>query len=158
MYDLSDEITLEKNKKDNIYVVVDRIIVDEEERGRIFEAIETSTKLAEGKVLINIIDGEEILMSEHYACPECNFSLPELEPRLFSFNAPYGACSDCKGLGFKQHISLDLLIPDKNKSILEGGIKGFSTDQNMALTQLETVCDYYGIDLTKKIKDLTKRT
>ena len=157
MYDLSDEITLEKNKKDNIYVVVDRIIVDEEERGRIFEAIETSTKLAEGKVLINIIDGEEILMSEHYACPECNFSLPELEPRLFSFNAPYGACPDCKGLGFKQHISLDLLIPDKNKSILEGGIKGFSADQNMALTQLETVCDYYGIDLTKKIKDLTKK-
>ena len=112
--------------------------------------------MADGKVLIHIIDGEEFIMSEHYACPECNFSLPELEPRLFSFNAPYGACPECKGLGIKQHLSLDLLIPDKNKTILEGGIKGFSIDQNMALTQLETVCDYFNIDLTKKIKDFTK--
>lgn len=154
--DLSEEIKLEKNKKDNIYVVIDRIVISKEERSRIFEAIEISTKMADGKVLIHVIDGEEFIMSEHYACPECNFSLPELEPRLFSFNAPYGACPECKGLGIKQHLSLDLLIPDKNKSILEGAIKGFSIDQNIALTQLETVCDYYNIDLTKKIKDLTK--
>ena len=154
--DLSEEIKLEKNKKDNIYVVIDRIVVSPDERSRIFEAIEISTKMADGKVLIHIIDGEEFIMSEHYACPECNFSLPELEPRLFSFNAPYGACPECKGLGIKQHLSLDLLIPDKNKTILEGGIKGFSIDQNMALTQLETVCDYFNIDLNKKIKDFTK--
>ena len=154
--DLSEEIKLEKNKKDNIYVVIDRIVVSPDERSRIFEAIEISTKMADGKVLIHIIDGEEFIMSEHYACPECNFSLPELEPRLFSFKAPYGACPECKGLGIKQHLSLDLLIPDKNKTILEGGIKGFSIDQNMALTQLETVCDYFNIDLTKKIKDFTK--
>ena len=154
--DLSEEIKLEKNKKDNIYVVIDRIVVSPDERSRIFEAIEISTKMADGKVLIHIIDGEEFIMSEHYACPECNFSLPELEPRLFSFNAPYGACPECKGLGIKQHLSLDLLIPDKNKTILEGGIKGFNIDQNMALTQLETVCDYFNIDLTKKIKDFTK--
>jgi len=157
MYDLSDEITLEKNKKDNIYVVVDRIVVDSEEKSRIFESLEQSAKLADGKVLINIIGGEEFIMSEHYACPECNFSLPELEPRLFSFNAPYGACPECKGLGMKQNLSLDLLIPDKNKSILEGAIKGFSIDQNIALTQLETVCEYYNIDLTKKVKELTKK-
>ena len=154
--DLSEEIKLEKNKKDNIYVVIDRIVVSPDERSRIFEAIEISTKMADGKVLIHIIDGEEFIMSEHYACPECNFSLPELEPRLFSFNAPYGACPECKGLGIKQHLSLDLLIPDKNKTILEGGIKGFSIDQNMALTQLKTVCDYFNIDLNKKIKDFTK--
>ncbi len=154
--DLSEEIKLEKNKKDNIYVVIDRIVVSPDERSRIFEAIEISTKMADGKVLIHIIDGEEFIMSEHYACPECNFSLPELEPRLFSFNAPYGACPECKGLGIKQHLSLDLLIPDKNKTILEGGIKGFSIDQNMALTQLKTVCDHFNIDLTKKIKDFTK--
>ena len=157
MYDLSEEIKLEKNKKDNIYVVVDRIVVDKEEKSRIFESIEQSCKLADGKVLINVIGGEEFLMREHYACVECNFSLPELEPRLFSFNAPFGACHECKGLGFKQNLSLDLLIPDKNKSILEGAIKGFSIDQNIALTQLETVCDYYKIDLTKKVKDLTKK-
>ncbi len=156
MYDLSEEIKLEKNKKDNIYVVVDRIVVNIEEKSRIFESIEQSTHLADGKVLINIIGGEEILMSEHYACPECNFSLPELEPRLFSFNAPYGACPECKGLGVKQNLSLDLLIPDKNKSILDGAIKGFSVDDSMSLQQLQTVCDYYNIDLSKKVKDLTK--
>ena len=157
MYDLTEEIVLDKNKKDNIYVVVDRIVIDREERSRIFESIEQSTKLADGKVLINIIDGEEFLMSEHYACPECNFSLPELEPRLFSFNAPFGECPDCKGLGLKQHLSLDLLIPDKNKSILEGAIKGFSVDDSISLQQLQTVCDYYNIDLSKKVKDFTKK-
>ncbi len=156
MYDLSEEITLEKNKKDNIYVVVDRIVLDADERSRIFESIEQSTILANGKVLINIIGGEEILMSEHYACPECNFSLPELEPRLFSFNAPYGACPECKGLGVKQNLSIDLLIPDKNKSIIDGAIKGFSVDDSISLQQLQTVCNYYDIDLTKKVKDLKK--
>ena len=156
MYDLSEDIKCEKNKKDNIYVVIDRIVIDKEEKSRIFESIEQSTKLADGKVLINVIGKEEFIMSEHYACPDCNFSLPELEPRLFSFNAPYGACHDCKGLGFKQNISLDLLIPDKSKSVYEGAIKCFSIDQNMALTQLETVCKHYKIDLTKPIKDLTK--
>ncbi len=94
-YTLDEEIVLEKNIKDNIDVVVDRVVLSSEERSRIFEAIETSTKLANGKVLIHIIDGEELLMSESYACPNCNFSLPELEPRLFSFNAPYGACPEC---------------------------------------------------------------
>ena len=133
MHDLSENIVLEKNKKDNIYLVVDRIVVNPDERSRIFEAIELSTKMASGKVLIHVIDGEEFIMSEHYACPECNFSLPELEPRLFSFNAPYGACPECKGLGVKQNISIDLLIPDKNKSVYEGAIKGFSLDQNLRL-------------------------
>src|SRR5574344_1394665 len=128
MHDLSDDIKCEKNKKDNIYVVIDRIMVDEEEKGRIFEAIETSTKLADGKVLIHVIDGEEYVMSEHYACSDCKFSLPELEPRLFSFSAPYGACEDRKGLGFKQHYSLDLLVPDKEKSIYDGAIKGYSLE------------------------------
>ena len=157
MYDLSENIVLEKNKKDNIYLVVDRIVVNPDERSRIFEAIELSTKMANGKVLIHVIDGEEFIMSEHYACPECNFSLPELEPRLFSFNAPYGACPECKGLGVKQNISIDLLIPDKNKSVYEGAIKGFSLDQNIALTELETVCKFYNIDLNKKISELSKK-
>ena len=157
MYDLSEEINLEKNKKDNIQVVIDRIVIDNDEKSRIFESIEQSCKLSEGKVIINVIGQEEYVMSEQYSCPECNFSLPELEPRLFSFNAPYGACDECKGLGIKQNLSIDLLIPDKNKSILEGAIKGFSIEQNIALTQLETVCDYYNIDLTKPIKDLTTK-
>lgn len=153
---LDEEIILEKNIKDNIEVVVDRIVIDNEERGRIFEAIENSTKLAEGKVLIHIIDGEEILMSENYACPHCNFSIPELEPRLFSFNAPYGACPECKGLGTKLKIGEALLIPDKNKTILEGGIKTLSPD-TMEMTQALTVCEFYNIDYNKPLKDFTRK-
>ncbi|MCM1053453.1 MAG: excinuclease ABC subunit UvrA [Ruminococcus sp.] len=157
MYTLDEEIKLEKNIKDNIEVVVDRIVLDLEERSRIFEAIENSTKLANGKVLIHIIDGEEILMSESYACPNCNFSIPELEPRLFSFNAPYGACSECKGLGTKLKIGEALLMPDKDKTILDGGIKTISSDSNMETTELITVCEYYNIDINKPIKDFTRK-
>lgn len=153
---LDEEIILEKNIKDNIEVVVDRIVIDSEERGRIFEAIENSTKLANGKVLIHIIDGEEILMSESYACPHCNFSIPELEPRLFSFNAPYGACPECKGLGTKLKIGEALIIPDKNKTILDGGIKTLSPD-TMEMTQAITVCDFYNIDYHKPLKDFTRK-
>ncbi len=157
MRSLDEEIILEKNIKDNIEVVVDRIVLDEEERGRIFEAIETSCKLAEGKVLINVIGKEEILMSESYACPHCNFSIPELEPRLFSFNAPYGACPECKGLGTKLKIGEALLMPDKNLSILKGGIKTINNDQSIETTQLLAVCNYYNIDPNKPIKDLTRK-
>ena len=153
---LDEDITLEKNKKDNIEVVVDRIVLDPDERGRIFEAIETSCKLAEGKVLINVIGKEEILMSESYACPHCNFSIPELEPRLFSFNAPYGACSECKGLGTKLKIGEALLMPDKNLSILNGGIKTVNNDQSIDTTQLIAVCNYYNIDINKPLKDFTR--
>lgn len=156
MRSLDEDIVLEKNIKDNIEVIVDRIVIDSEERGRIFEAIENSTKLASGKVLIHIIDGEEILMSESYACPHCNFSIPELEPRLFSFNAPYGACPECKGLGTKLKIGEALIIPDKNKTILEGGIKTLSPD-TMEMTQLLTVCEYYNIDYNRPLKDFTKK-
>ena len=157
MRSLDEEIVLEKNIKDNIEVVVDRIVLDPDERGRIFEAIETSCKLASGKVLINVIGKEEILMSESYACPHCNFSIPELEPRLFSFNAPYGACPECKGLGTKLKIGEALLMPDKNKSILEGGIKTISNDQSIDTTQLLAVCVYYNIDPNKPLKDLTRK-
>ena len=153
---LDEEIVLEKNIKDNIEVIVDRIVLDPEERGRIFEAIEASCKLANGKVLINVIGNEEILMSESYACPHCNFSIPELEPRLFSFNAPYGACPECKGLGTKLKIGEALLMPDKNKSILEGGIKTISNEENMDTVQLLTVCEHYNIDVNKPLKDIPK--
>ncbi len=156
IHSLDEEINLEKNKKDNIEVVIDRIVLKDEERSRIFEAIETSCKLAEGKVLINVIGKEEIIMSESYACPKCNFSLPELEPRLFSFNAPYGACPECKGLGTKLKISESLLIPNKNLSILDGGIKTISNDLSIETTQLLAVCNYYQIDPNIPIKDLTR--
>jgi len=157
MHGLEEDIELEKNKKDNIDVIIDRIVLSKEERSRIFEAIETSTKLAQGKVLINVLNGEEILMSENYACLKCNYSIPELEPRLFSFNAPYGACEECKGLGTKLKISEDLLIPDKNKSILDGAIVALNLDSNMYITALTTVCEHYDIDMNVPIKDIPRK-
>lgn len=157
VYDLSEDITLEKNKKDIIEVIVDRIVVREKDRTRLSEAIETSTRMAEGRVLINIIGDKEILFSENYACPICDFSLPKLEPNMFSFNNPFGACENCKGLGVKQMINLNLLIPDRTKSILEGGIKGLSLDSNIMMSEIETVADYYGIDLNKPIEDIDKK-
>ncbi|MDD4187843.1 MAG: excinuclease ABC subunit UvrA [Bacilli bacterium] len=156
LHELSEDIILDKNKKSNILVLVDRIVVEDDERSRIFEALETSAELANGKVVVNHIDHEEIIMSEHYACPECDFSLPELEPRLFSFNAPYGACPECKGIGIKQNISLHILIPNKDKSILGGAIKGFSLDGNIYMTNVLTVANHYNIDLNKPVKNLKK--
>ena len=152
---LNEEITLEKNIKDNIDLVMDKITVDELERGRIFEAIEASTKKADGKVVI-LVDDEEIFMSEKYACIKCNYSIPELEPRLFSFNAPYGACPECKGLGTKLKISEDLLIPNWDKSIMDGGISAVSMDSSTYFTQIETVCKYYGIDMYAPLKDIPR--
>lgn len=157
VYDLSEEITLEKNKKDVIEVVVDRIVVKEKDRSRLSEAIETSTRMAEGRVLVNIIGDKEILFSENYACPICDFSLPELEPNMFSFNNPFGACEDCKGLGVKQMINLNLLIPDRSKSIMEGGIKGLSLDSSIMMNELETVAKHYDIDLYMPIEKMDKK-
>ena len=153
-YDIYDEITCDKNKKDDIDVVVDRIVLKDNERSRIFEAIETATKMANGKVVINLIGDKEIVMSETYACPHCDFSLPELEPRIFSFNAPYGACPTCKGLGITKHISVDLLIPDKNKSILDGAIQTINIEDNIDTTRLLTIARELNIDLNLPVKDL----
>ena len=157
---LSDEINLEKNIKDNIDVLVDRLKVNEKSRSRIFESIEICTKLASGKVIIHTIDdGEEILMSENYACPECNFSIEELEPRMFSFNSPFGACPECKGLGVKLKIDENVLIPDKTKSIMGGAISSFQSGDTLAMyyKKLGTVAKFYNIDLNKPVKDLTKK-
>ena len=155
-YSLEDTINLEKNKKHNIDVVVDRVVVRGEERSRIFESIENSTHLTEGKVVFHIIGGEDILMSENYACPECNFSIPELEPRLFSFNSPYGACPECKGLGTKLKISEDLIIPNKDKSLNEGAIVAYNIDNNIHNTTIEAICKKYDIDMNAPIKDIPR--
>ena len=155
---LDEDITLEKNIKDTIEVVIDRIVLAKEERTRIFEAIETSTKMADGLVLIKKYDtDEEILWSEKFACIKCNYSIPDLEPRMFSFNAPFGACPECKGLGFKNAISEDLLVPDKTKSINEGAIQTLSDEQNIFYTDVKTACKHYNIDMNKPFKNLTKK-
>ena len=157
-YDLTEDINLEKNKKHNILVVVDRLIIKEGVRSRLYEAIELASNIAHGKVVVLPVGGEEIVMSEKYACPHCDFSLPELEPRMFSFNAPYGACPECKGLGLKQKIDEDLVIPDRNLSILEGGIKAINLDDssNIIYTQIETVCKKFAIDMHAPIKDIPR--
>lgn len=158
-YDLSEEIKLEKNKKHNIDVVIDRLIIKEDIRSRLYESIETAVKLSTGKVIIDVIGSENIVMSEKYACPDCDFSLPELEPRMFSFNAPYGACEDCKGLGVKMSIDERLIIPNKEISINEGAIVAvnLSDTSNIFYTQIETVSKYYDIDMNKPIKNIDRK-
>ncbi len=157
-YELTDTIELEKNKKHDIDVIVDRLILKPEIRSRLYESIEATSKLAHGKVLIDVVSKEEFLMSETYACPDCDFSLPELEPRMFSFNAPYGACPDCKGLGIKYKLSEELIIPDRNLSLHEGAIVAINLDDaNITSTELETVCKHYDIDPDIPVKDLPKK-
>ena len=157
-YDLSEEITLEKNKKHEIGVIIDRLVIKNDIRSRLYEAIEVSCKLSHGKVIIDMLEKGEVLFSENFACPYCDYSLEELEPRIFSFNAPYGSCPDCKGIGIQYKINVDLVIPDKNKSINEGAIKTITVDDsnNIINTQLKTLAKYYNIDLDIPVKKLKK--
>ena len=158
MHDLTEEITLEKNKKSNIEVIVDRIVLKDGIRSRLFESLEVATKLSKGKVVVDFLGSGEVIYSEDFACPYCDFSLPELEPRLFSFNAPYGACPECKGLGIKLKIDPDLVIPDKNKSLKDGAIVTLGDDtDNIYFKKLECLCKHYKISLTKPFKKLTER-
>jgi excinuclease ABC subunit A len=157
--DLSDDIELDKNKKSTIDVVIDRLIINKDVRSRLYESIESATKLANGKVIIDVVGTKEIIFSEQFACPDCDFSLSELEPRIFSFNSPYGACPDCKGLGTKLEVDEDLIIPDKNLSINEGAIVPLNSSEtlNIYYQRLEAACTYYKIDMNKKIKNLTRK-
>ena len=155
--DLAEEIELEKNKKHTIEVIIDRLIIKGDIRSRLYESMEIAAKLGKGKVIIDVINGERMLLSETYACPYCNFSLPTLEPRMFSFNAPWGACPECKGLGVKYKIDEDLIIPDKNKSLNEGAIAVVSDDNNITNTNIQTACEHYKIDMNKKAKNLTRK-
>ncbi len=157
-HDLEEDIDLEKNKKHNIEVIIDRLVLKEGIRSRLYESLEAASKLSRGKVFADIIGKEKLVFSENFACPHCNFSLSELEPRTFSFNAPYGACPDCKGLGVKLAMDIDLVIPDKTKTIAEGGIVPFGDDpENINYLKLENFCEHYGIDINKRIKDFTKK-
>ena len=148
--DLSEDIVLEKNIKDKIDIIIDRIVIKDDIRSRLFEAVELATNKANGKVVIDIVGDKEILFSTKYACPICDYSLPELEPRLFSFNSPYGACSECKGLGTKLKIDPDLIIPDKEKSLNQNCIVTLSDDkESIDYKKLEIVCKKYKIDMNK---------
>ena len=122
VYDLGEQIVLDKNKKHTISVVVDRLIVKPEIEKRLADSIETALKLADGLVSVQVVDGEEILYSTKYSCPECGISIEEIEPRLFSFNNPYGACPECAGIGYRNEIDEKLVIKDPNKTLREGAM------------------------------------
>ena len=158
IYDLQEEIKLDKNIKHNIAVVVDRLVVKEGILKRLTESLETALHLADGLVVIDC-GGEETLYSSRYSCPDCNISIEEIEPRLFSFNTPWGACPACTGLGFQQAVDADLICPDRTKTLREGAIRisGWNLDSS-AVTQmyLEGLSRHYGFSLDVPVKDLPK--
>lgn len=151
-----DDIVLEKNKKHNIDVVIDRIIVKPSSHSRIFDSVQTALMRSEGLVAVDIIGGEEKLYSEKLNCPDCNLSFEELSPRMFSFNAPYGACKVCNGLGAHYEVVHELVVPDETKSINEGAIYPWhKTGNKYYLDVLNSVCEHYGIDPDKPFKSLS---
>jgi excinuclease ABC subunit A len=157
MRELTEEIELEKNKKHSIEVVIDRIVVKDGIASRLADSLETALKLGEGKVIIDVIGQEELLFSEHHACPHCGFSIGELEPRMFSFNSPYGACPSCDGLGSKLEVDVDLVIPNWDLSLRENAIAPWEPQSSQYYPQLlEAVCNHYGIDMDVPVKDIPK--
>jgi excinuclease ABC subunit A len=157
MRELTEEIELEKNKKHSIEVVIDRIVVKDGIASRLADSVETALKLGEGKVIIDVIGQEELLFSEHHACPHCGFSIGELEPRMFSFNSPYGACPSCDGLGSKLEVDVDLVIPNWDLSLRENAIAPWEPQSSQYYPQLlEAVCNHYGIDMDVPVKDIPK--
>ncbi|MFD2615858.1 excinuclease ABC subunit UvrA [Terrilactibacillus laevilacticus] len=155
--EVAEEISLEKNKKHNIEVVIDRIVVKDGVRSRLADSLEAATKLADGRAIVDIIGGEELLFSEHHSCPYCGFSIGELEPRLFSFNSPFGACPDCGGLGTRMEVDLDLVIPDWTKSLHDHAIAPWEPTSSQYYPQLlKCVCDHFGIDRFVPVEQLSK--
>jgi excinuclease ABC subunit A len=154
-YDISEAPELEKNKKHDIAIVVDRIVVKEGIRSRLFDSFEAALRLAEGYAIVDVIGKEEMLFSEHYACPYCGFTVGELEPRLFSFNAPFGACSECDGLGVKLEVDKDLVIPDGSKTLREGAITPWNPISSQYYPQmLEQAAESFNIDMDTPFDEL----
>ncbi|MBO0479573.1 excinuclease ABC subunit UvrA [Vagococcus fluvialis] len=146
-YDIEEVPKLEKNKKHDIEIVVDRIVIKDGVRSRLFDSFEMALRLSEGYALVDVTGGEEILFSEHYACPYCGFTVGEIEPRLFSFNTPFGACPDCDGLSIKLEVDEDLVVPDRSKTLREGAISPWNPiSSNYYPQMLEQACEQFGID------------
>mgnify|MGYP001619792792 FL=1 len=155
VYDISDVPELEKNKKHDIAIIIDRIVLKEGIRSRLFDSLENALRLAEGYALVDVIGGEELLFSEHYACPYCGFTVGELEPRLFSFNAPFGACGDCDGLGMKLEVDIDLVVPDPTKTLRQGALVPWNPISSQYYPQmLEQACAEFHIDMDTSFEDL----
>ncbi len=154
--DVAEVPELSKNKMHNIEVVVDRLVQKDGIRGRLFDSIEAALHLGDGYVIIDTMDDHELIFSEHYSCPVCGFTVPELEPRLFSFNAPFGSCPTCDGLGIKLEVDLDLVIPDENKTLREGALAPWNPiSSNYYPQMLEQAMNAFGVDMDKQWKDLS---
>ncbi|MFR2067723.1 excinuclease ABC subunit UvrA [Clostridium sp.] len=161
IYELAEEdIKLEKTKKHNIEAVIDRLIIKEGMEGRLSDSLEAALRLAEGLVIINVIGDKDILFSENFACADCGISIQEFEPRMFSFNAPYGKCDKCDGLGTLMEIDPNLVIPNKNLSVMEGAIatwgEGRLKEDSWTYAILQALSKEYDLDLNKPIKELSK--
>lgn len=157
VYDVSEVPELSKSKAHNIEVVVDRIVIKEGIRSRLFDSVEAALRIADGYVIIDTMDGKEMLFSEYYACPVCGFTVPELEPRLFSFNAPFGSCSDCDGLGMKLEVDTDLIVPDASKTLREGALAPWNPiSSNYYPQMLEQAMNHFGIDMDTPFEQLTE--
>jgi excinuclease ABC subunit A len=155
MLDLGDDIELEKNKKHSIEVVVDRIVIKEGIASRLADSLEMALKLGEGKVIVDVIDKVELLFSENHACPQCGFAIGELEPRMFSFNSPFGACPECDGLGSKLEVDLELVIPNKDLTLKQHAIAPWEPTSSQYYPQLlACICSHYGIDMDIPVKDI----
>ncbi|NQN48829.1 excinuclease ABC subunit UvrA [Streptococcus suis] len=157
VYDVSEVPELSKSKAHNIEVVVDRIVIKEGIRSRLFDSIEAALRIADGYVIIDTMDNKELLFSEYYACPVCGFTVPELEPRLFSFNAPFGSCSDCDGLGMKLEVDTDLIVPDASKTLRDGALAPWNPiSSNYYPQMLEQAMNHFGVDMDKPFEELTE--
>lgn len=155
MREVAEEFDLEKNKKHSIEVVIDRIVIKDGIQTRLADSLESALGLADGRVLVDVIGEEELLFSQHHACPECGFSIPELEPRMFSFNSPYGACPSCDGLGSKLEVDLDLVVPDRTKTLREHAIAAWEPTSSQYYPQLlAAVSDHFGIDLDVPVEKI----
>ena len=158
IYDIENTPELNKNKKHHIDVIVDRLVIKEGIETRLSDSIQTALQLAEGNVIINVIDGEDMTFSEHFACPDCGFSIDKLEPSMFSFNSPFGACESCDGLGHKMSVNVEKVIPDPSLSIEEGAIVPWQPiSSNYYPTLLQTTCKHFNINLNTPFNKLSKK-
>jgi len=156
IFDVTEVPELSKSQQHTIEVVVDRIVIKDGIRSRLFDSVEAALRIADGYVVIDTMDDNELLFSEHYACPVCGFTVPELEPRLFSFNAPFGSCPDCDGLGIKLEVDLDLVVPDSSKTLREGALAPWNPiSSNYYPQMLEQAMFQFGIDMDKPFEDLS---
>ncbi|MCH4172618.1 MAG: excinuclease ABC subunit UvrA [Lactobacillus sp.] len=158
VHDVSEDFELDKNLKHDIDIVIDRLVIKDGIRSRLFDSLESALRLSDGYANIDVIGGEPLIFSEHYACPICGFTVGVLEPRLFSFNAPFGACPDCDGLGMKLEVDMDLVVPDTDKTLAQGALAPWNPISSQYYpSMLEQACEQFKIPMDKPFKDLTKK-